>query len=66
MTGTPKADPRSTDEIASYHAHIYYDPAVTRTEAEQLRTWIGWLKRSGSSEHLQPAAGPYGRSDLDR
>ncbi len=41
MTGTPKADPRSTDEIASYHAHIYYDPAVTRTEAEQLRTWIG-------------------------
>jgi aromatic ring-cleaving dioxygenase len=41
MTGTPKAGPRSTDEIASYHAHIYYDPATTRAEAEQLRSWIG-------------------------
>jgi aromatic ring-cleaving dioxygenase len=32
--------PRSADEIASYHAHLYYDPATTRPEAEQLRTWI--------------------------
>jgi len=41
MTGAAEAGPRSTGEIASYHAHIYYDPAATRAEAEQLRTWIG-------------------------
>jgi aromatic ring-cleaving dioxygenase len=33
--------PRPLAEIASYHAHIYYDPATTRAVAEQLRTWIG-------------------------
>lgn len=33
--------PRSLSEIASYHAHIYYDPATTRAQAERLRGWIG-------------------------
>ena len=32
---------RANNEIASFHAHVYYDPATTRTEAEQLRQWIG-------------------------
>ena len=32
--------PLSTDEIASYHAHIYFDPASNRVEAERLRGWI--------------------------
>lgn len=42
MTDEPAADgPRPLREIASYHAHIYYDPATTRAEAERLRTWIG-------------------------
>jgi aromatic ring-cleaving dioxygenase len=35
------ATPRPIAEIASYHAHIYYDPAATRPIAEQLRVWIG-------------------------
>jgi aromatic ring-cleaving dioxygenase len=33
--------PRPIAEIASYHAHIYYDPATTRSTADQLRSWIG-------------------------
>jgi 4-carboxymuconolactone decarboxylase len=32
--------PRPTSEIASFHAHVYYDPATTRPEAERLRAWI--------------------------
>ena len=41
MTGLPESlVPRSIGEIASYHAHVYYDPAATRPEAERLRSWI--------------------------
>jgi DOPA 4,5-dioxygenase len=32
--------PRPVTEIASFHAHVYYDPASTRPAAERLRGWI--------------------------
>ena len=35
------SSPRQLAEIASYHAHVYYDPATTRATAEKLREQIG-------------------------
>jgi DOPA 4,5-dioxygenase len=32
--------PRAIGEIASYHAHIYYDPERTKPVAERIRTWV--------------------------
>ena len=37
MTDLPDhSKPRSTSEIASFHAHVYDDPETTRPEAERL------------------------------
>ena len=41
MSQTETAEPQPIAAIASYHAHIYYDPATTRAAAERLVGWIG-------------------------
>jgi aromatic ring-cleaving dioxygenase len=41
MMDMAKDAPRPLGEIASFHAHVYYDPATSRGEAERLREWIG-------------------------
>jgi aromatic ring-cleaving dioxygenase len=32
--------PRPIGEIASYHAHIYYDPELTKGVAQRIRAWV--------------------------
>ena len=40
MNHSTNGSPPSPDSIASYHAHIYYDPASTKALAAELRAAI--------------------------
>ena len=41
MSNVSESAARPLHEIASFHAHVYYDPTTTKAEAERLRHWIG-------------------------
>jgi aromatic ring-cleaving dioxygenase len=41
MSDASEGAARPIGEIASFHAHVYYDPATTKAQAERLRHAIG-------------------------
>lgn len=56
------AAPRPLREIASYHAHVYYDPATTRADAERLRGWIADRFAVALGRWHDVEVGPHGQA----
>ncbi len=55
-------EPHPIDEIASYHAHVYYDPATTRDQAETLRTRVADRFSVRLGRWFDTAIGPHDRA----
>ena len=53
---------RPVQQIRSYHAHVYYDPASTRGQAERLREQVGERFSVRLGRWYDTAIGPHGRS----
>ena len=53
---------RTVAEIASYHAHVYYDPARSRAEAEALRAEVAERFRVRLGRGRDEPVGPHSQA----